>query len=389
MKRPRRETATARGLRELRAALAADVPGRLERLRDELDARRLDAILVTSAPNVHYLSGFTGDESALLVGTRAGTRGKTGGVLVTDARFEEEAAGSAPKAKVVIRKGPLIKECVRQARARGWRRLGFELTGLLAVDRDDLAREARAVRGKRLTLKGIRGLVEALRQLKSRSEVEAIRRAVRLAEAAGRMARSYFRAGRSELDVARRVARRMEDLGASEASFPTIAAFDARSSLPHAKPTDAVARAKSFLLLDWGARADFYCSDLTRVFAQNSIPAWLRRAHSVVHEAARAAVERAGPGVRARDVDSAAREVIRKAGWGREFRHGLGHGLGLEVHEAPRLGPGSPDVLRAGMVVTIEPGVYFPGRGGVRIEDDVLVTDDGAERLSGLPRCLR
>ncbi|MHC5053620.1 MAG: M24 family metallopeptidase [Planctomycetota bacterium] len=386
---PRRKKDADAELRKLRAALRADVPARLERLRDELDARKLDAILVTSTPNVHYLSGFTGDESALLVGTRAGTRGKTGGVLVTDARFEEEAAGSAPNAKIVIRKGPLIKECVKQARARGWRRLGFELTGLLAVDRDDLGREARAVKRKRIRLTGIRGLVEALRSLKSAAEVEAIARAVRMAEAAGRTARGYFRPGRSELDVARRVARRMEDLGASEGSFPTIAAFDARSSLPHAKPTAAVARKRSFLLLDWGARADFYCSDLTRVIALNSIPGWLRRAHGAVLEAAQAAVERAGPGVRARDVDAAARKVIRKAGWGREFRHGLGHGLGLEVHEAPRLGPRSPDVLRPGMVVTIEPGVYFPGRGGVRIEDDVLVTDDGAERLSRLPRDLK
>ena len=381
----RRKPAGDRETGSLSAALRADVPRRLDRLRDELDARKLDALLVTSTPNVHYLSGFSGDESALLVGTR----GRRGGVLVTDARFEEEAGLSAPGARAVIRKGPLIKEAVKQARGRGWLRLGFELTGLLAVDRDDLAREARAVKGKRLRLKGIRGLVEALRSLKSEPEIEAIRRAVRVAEKAGLTARGYFRAGRSELDVARRVARRMEDLGASGGSFPVIAAFDARSSLPHAKPTGAVARKGSFLLLDWGARADFYCSDLTRVFAPNSIPAWLRKAHDVILEAGRAGLERVGPGVRARDVDAAARAVVRKAGWEKCFRHGLGHGMGLEVHEMPRLGPRSVDVLRPGMVITIEPGVYFAGRGGVRIEDDVLVTDDGAESLSRLPRGLR
>jgi Xaa-Pro aminopeptidase len=385
----KRKRASVDESRALRAALRADVPGRLERLRDELDARKLDAVLITSAPNVHYLSGFTGDESALLVGARGGTRGKTGGVLVTDARFEEEAADSAPNARVALRKGPLIKEAVKQARKRGVRKLGFELTGLLALDRDALGREARAVKGKRIKLTGLSRLVEALRSIKSPAEVEAIRRAVRMAEKAGLTAKGYFRAGRSELDVARRVARRMEDLGASGESFPAIAAFDARSSRPHAKPTAAVARGSSFMLLDWGARADFYCSDLTRVNALNNIPRWLRRAHGAVLEAAQAAVERVGPGVRARDVDAAARSVIRKAGWAKEFRHGLGHGLGLEVHEAPQLGPRSADVLRPGMVVTIEPGVYFPGRGGVRIEDDVLVTGNGAERLSRLPRGLK
>lgn len=383
---PQRKPATgSAGRGELLAALRADIPSRIDSLRGELDARKLDAFLVTREVNVHYLTGFTGEDSVLLVGTRGG---KSGVVLVTDFRYQEEAAESAPSAKTVMRKHPIMVEAARTARRRGWTKLGFELTGMLAADRDDLAREGRSVKRKRIRIKGVRGLLEALRAVKSPAEVEAIRRAVRVAERAGRTARSFFREGRTELEVARRVARRMEDLGAMSAAFPTIAAFDARGSLPHAKPGEARARRDSVLLLDWGARCDFYCSDLTRVFALTSIPKRLRGMHALVLEAQRAAIARIGPGVPAREVDAAARAVIRKAGWGKRFGHGAGHGIGLEVHEAPRLGARSGDTLRAGMVVTVEPGVYIAGRGGVRIEDDVVVTEDGAEVLSRMARDL-
>jgi len=373
-----------------RLALADDVPRRLAELRAEIDERRLDAMLVTSTLNVHYLTGFAGDDSALLVGPRAL-------VLVSDFRYEQEAAESAPLAEFVQRRGPLLAACVDQARRRGWTRLAFELTGMLAADRDDLAKCARSGRtrtGKRRPMKlaGLRDLVEALRMLKSPAEVEAIRRAVRTAEKAGSAVRDQFRRatspGPTELEFARRAARRMEDLGASGPSFPTIAALGARSALPHARPGKARAGRGSSLLLDWGARVDFYCSDLTRVWALNTIPSWLRRVHAAVLEAQRAAIGRVGPGVPAAEVDAAGRDVLRRAGWGRRFGHGIGHGVGLEVHEAPRLGPGSKDVLRPGMVVTIEPGVYLPGKGGVRIEDDVVVTDGGAEVLSRLSRAI-
>jgi Xaa-Pro aminopeptidase len=332
--------------------------------------------------NVHYLSGFTGSESALLVGPRTV-------VLVTDFRYEEEAAESAPGVTVALRRGPLIPGCVRQARRRGWTRVGYELTGMLAVDRDDLVRAAREKKGRRLRLTALRNAVEALRAVKSAAEVEAIRRAVGIAERAGAAVGRRLRAGVSEIDLARLCARRMEDLGASAPSFPVIAALDERASLPHAHPGGTLVGKRSALLLDWGATADRYRSDLTRVFAVSSIPSWLRRAHEAVLLAQSEAIAGAGPGVRARDVDAAAREVFERKGLGRRFGHGVGHGLGLEVHEAPRLAPRSRDVLRPGMVVTIEPGVYLPGRGGVRIEDDVLITEGGAEVLSRMPRELR
>jgi len=363
-------------------ALGADIARRIELLREELRRRRLDALLVTREVNVHYLSGFEGTESALLVGLRRK-------VLLTDFRFVEQARLETRGFRVVRRTRPLIEEAVAQARAMGLRRLAYESGGMTAADRDDLLRASR--RGpRRVELEGVRSVVEALRAVKSPAEVEAIRRAVRLAEEAFGAARALLGPGVAELAVARAVERDMEDRGASASSFEVIAALDARASLPHARPSPLVrATRRSVLLLDWGARWRRYCSDLTRTLAVSSIPAWLRRAHEAVLEAQARAIERIGPGVRARDVDAAAREVLRKAGFGREFGHGVGHGLGLEVHEAPGLGPRSEDVLREGMVVTVEPGVYIPGRGGVRVEDDVLVGSNGAEVLSSLPRGMR
>jgi Xaa-Pro aminopeptidase len=372
--RPRRTACTSR-------AASHETSRRIERLRLMLREQRVDALLVVRQPNIEYLSGFAGHDSVLLVGRHEH-------VVVTDFRYEEEAAVSAPGFPVAVRHGTIAEEVARQVRKKKWRSLAFEANGMLVSDQRALASTLRKEAPRGVRLRPSVGMVEALRVVKSPSEVEAIRTAIGVAERAGATAQRNLARGIREVDIARSVARRMEDLGASGTSFDTIAALDARSSMPHARSGPAVARANSFLLLDWGARVDSYCSDLTRMYTQHSIPAWLRTAHAVVLEAQRAAIECVGPGVRARDVDAAARDVLRKAGWDRLFGHGVGHGLGLEIHEAPRLGPRSTDVLRQGMVVTIEPGVYFPGRGGVRIEDDVLVTETGAEVLSSLPRAL-
>lgn len=371
----------------LRDALRADVPRRVDLLREELHGRRLDALLVTKEVNVQYLSGFRGPDSALVIGQRSA-------VLVTDMRYEEEARETALGVGVAVRKQGLLEECLRQARRRGWRRLGFELGAMLALHHARLKSLARGEKRRRIRPVGTKGLVERLRLVKSPAEIDALRAAVGIAERAGVSTRRFLRPGRSELELARRASRRMEDIGASSGvattpSFETIAALDARSSLPHAQPGPSRARRNSFLLLDWGARYLGYCSDLTRVFALASIPAWLRRAHEAVVEAQAEAIARVGPGVKARDVDAAARSVLRKRGLARYFGHGLGHGLGLEVHEGPRFAARSTDVLAPGMVVTVEPGVYFPGRGGVRIEDDVVVTEGGAEVLSRLSSKLR
>jgi Xaa-Pro aminopeptidase len=371
----------AAGDEALLRALRRDVPLRLKRLRGEMAQRRLDAFLVVREPNVHYLSGFRGTDTVLLVGSRRE-------ILITDFRFEEEAALSAPGFPVAIRAGALADEIARQLVKRRMARVGFESDGMFVSDREDLAKALRHRKATRVKMVPCRGLVEGLRVVKSDAEVACIRRSIRIAESAAKTARTLLAPGKTERDVARGVLHRMEAEGAEGASFDTIAAFDANSALPHARPGLRRASGRSVLLLDWGARAYSYCSDLTRVYAQHSIPTWLRKAHAKVYEAQRAAIARVGPGVRARDVDAAARDVLKKAGWGRLFGHGVGHGVGLEVHEPPRLGPRSMDVLRPGMVVTIEPGVYFGGRGGVRIEDDVLVTATGVEVLSRLPRTL-
>jgi len=349
----------------------SEIRARLARLRDELKSRKLDGVLVSSVAGVRYLSGFTGDSSVALVTRR-------GQYLITDFRFEEEAAITAPLFKALIHRRGLVGLTDRTARRLRLRRLGFEEHVLTAADRRGLAGGRRLVPTKLM--------VDRLRGVKSPAEVAAITEAVRAAEKGFRSARRTIRAGSDERAAAAELRYRLVKVaGAQDQAFETIVAEGPRGSLPHARPTSRPIKRDSVVLIDWGARKSFYHSDLTRVLALGRIPRLFKRLAAVVREAQLAAMERIRAGAPIREVDLAARRVITKAGYGERFGHGTGHGLGLEVHEFPRVAARSGGSLEAGMVFTVEPGIYLPGRFGIRLEDDVLVTGTGCKVLSSLP----
>jgi Xaa-Pro aminopeptidase len=352
---------------------SSEIKSRLSRLRGVMQAKRLDALLVSSVPSVRYLSGFTGDSSVALVA-------RSGQYLLTDFRFEEEAAITAPLFRCLLRKRGMIELVEKLARRLRLRKLGFEEHVLTAA-------ELRALTGRlgRSRLAPTTGLVEGLRAIKSPAEVETIRKAVAAAERGLGLARRAIRAGATEASAAAELRRALvARCGAQDQAFETIVAEGPRGSLPHARPTDREVHSDSLVLIDWGARVGFYHSDLTRVLALGKAPPLYRKLVKLVRQAQLAALEVIRPGVRMGDVDRAARSVIERAGYGPRFGHALGHGIGLEVHEGPRIWARAEEKLEPGMVFTVEPGIYLPRRFGIRLEDDVLVTGTGAEVLSSM-----
>lgn len=341
------------------------------------------AMLVTRPEDVHYLSGFGGEDSWLIVarGDRGGPGRRAQRILVTDGRFIEEAARSCPDCQVRRRQGPIVAEAAEALKSL---RLatGFQ-AGSLSVEAFDAL--AAVVKG-RVRLIRTSGLVEALRVVKDAGEVERIRRAITVAEKAFTSALSGLRRGASEMAFAAALEYEMRLAGAWQPAFPTIVAAEPDSSLPHARPGEASLYGSDTFLVDWGARVGGYNSDLTRVVARGRMSPRISRIWDVVRAAHAAAIKAVRPGARAAAIDGIARKVITEAGYGEFFGHGLGHGVGLEVHEGPSLSSRSKARLKPGMVVTIEPGIYLPGEGGVRLEDMVLVTRDGAEVLTRVNR---
>ncbi len=339
----------------------------------------VDAALITRPVDVGYLSGFSGEDSVLLVG-------KGFAVLVTDGRYDEQASGECPGVEICVRSEGMIKAIGQQVRSRKLTHLAIQSDHVTLGWSEQLGKE---VGNKRL--KPVRGGTLELRETKDDSEIAATRRAIRAAEKAMRDllagGRKAF-VGRSEREVAGQLEYLMRRHGASGASFDTIVAAGPHGSLPHYRPGDTKIRKDQAVLVDWGAVVDGYCSDLTRVVFTGRIPPKIAEVYQVVLRAQRAAISSIRPGVAGKTVDAAAREVIASAGYADRFTHGLGHGVGREIHEAPSVGRTSDVRLRSGMVVTVEPGIYLPGVGGVRIEDDVLVTPDGAKKLSSLPRSM-
>lgn len=354
---------------------------RLSRIRSRIRRLKLDGLLVTDETNVRYLSGFTGDSSALLV-TRSDA------VFVTDSRYTEQAEGECAGWRIVTRRKGVIDTVTRQAKKLRIGRLGVEAGGITL----ESAVRLREALGK-IEMVNTTGLVEHLREIKSKAEVDAIEECVRAAEQCIERIKPFLVAGIRERDIAAEMEYFVRGLGFEGMAFPTIVAFGARSSLPHARATNRRMRSGDAVLVDWGvaagAEAGGYVCDLTRVFFHNKIPHRFERIYRTVLEAQGRAIRRIRPGVPAKDVDAAARRHIAKKGFGRRFGHSLGHGIGTQVHEGPTIGPLSSAVLKRGMVFTVEPGVYVPGFGGVRIEDDVLVTAKGVRVLSSAPKGLK
>jgi Xaa-Pro aminopeptidase len=353
-----------------------DYSARRRRLAAPLKDEQLDALLVSNPVNVTYLTGFTGDSSYLVLGRRRA-------VLISDGRYAKQIGEECPRLEAHIRPPdkPLQDAVAETLKKLGQRTVGFESAALSVA-------ESEALRGLTpgIDWKGTRDRVERLRLVKDRSEVAQIREAVGIAERAFAMFTACLRPDDREKDLGDAMESYVRRAGGRAASFPTIVATGERSALPHAPPTDRAVGDGALLLVDWGASGRLYKSDLTRVLATRKISPKLEKVYTVVLTAQEKALRRIRPGVKAGDVDAEARSVIAEAGFGPFFVHGLGHGIGLQVHEGPSIRANSTDVLQAGMVFTVEPGVYLPGWGGVRIEDDVLVTPDGCEVLTGVAK---
>ena len=355
---------------------------RLKALRERLSRSKADALLVTETRDIRYLTGFVGDDSWLLVPQR----GRYVHIL-SDSRFEEQIAREAPWARSVMRSGSIADAAAALCdRLRSVDRVGVQPNSMTLATRKALIK---ALGGARRVVPISDGLLRQ-RSVKTDAEVAAIEAALRIQERAFEELLAFLEPGMREYEAAAYLEYRMRALGADGRSFPTIMAVGANAALPHAVPGDARIRSSEVLLIDWGARKDGYCSDLTRVVAPGSMPPAMREVYAVVLEAQQAGIDAIGPGVELRAVDAAARSVIERAGYGDRFGHGLGHGIGLDIHERPALSPRAEpgEALEPGHVVTVEPGVYLPGVGGVRIEDDVLVTAKGHRVLSRLPKQL-
>ncbi|MGV9676742.1 aminopeptidase P family protein [Nocardia sp. NPDC003482] len=345
-------------------------------LRDLLVENRVDALLVTDLVNVRYLTGFTGSNAALLVYAWDGAEERT--VLCTDGRYRTQVGEQAPDLRAEIARSS-ARRLVELAGEWQTGRVGFE-SHVVTVDQHRSFLEW----GTGLEFAPTPGLVEQLRLVKDAYEVERLRAACAAADAAlaTLLERGGLRPGRTERQVARELEWLMFEHGAHAISFETIVATGPNSAVPHHRPTDAVLTVGDFVKLDFGAVVDGYHSDMTRTLVLGPPSDWQREVYDLVLESQRAGREALKPGVACADVDAAARSVIEAAGHGELFVHGLGHGVGLRIHEAPAVGKTGTGTLLRGVAVTVEPGVYFPGRGGVRIEDTLVVREGGPELLT-------
>jgi Xaa-Pro aminopeptidase len=336
----------------------------------------LDALLVTDRVNVRYLTGFTGSNAVALVGPQLRR-------FVTDFRYVEQA-----KVQVEGFDREQAAQDLLGALADGWPaaevRLGFDDAQVSVRTH----RRLRELLPAHVELVPAAGLVEAERAVKEPGELAAIRAAAALTDAVYERLREDGLVGRTEREVAVALEHDMRVRGAEGPSFPSIVASGERGALPHAAPQDVAIPADTLVTLDLGVTLDGYCSDCTRTWATGLPPEPLAEAYALVLRAQLAALDAVRPGPEGREVDAVAREIIAAAGHGEHFGHGLGHGVGLEVHERPRLARPGTDPLAVGNVVTVEPGVYLPGLGGVRIEDLVVVAEGGCEILSHTPKTL-
>jgi Xaa-Pro aminopeptidase len=350
--------------------MAAPARDRIASLRGEMEKGGLECLLVSAPSNIFYLCGFRGSAGALLV---AGGRA----ALFSDSRYRLQASEQAPAFEFVEVEQGLLSGV--GAAAAGWAvtRLGYEGDHLTCAQRDALAEAATGVE-----VIPTSGLVEGLRAVKSSEEVSRIRSAAKLADEALSHMVSLLRPGATEREIALEGEFLMRRAGAEAAAFDVIVASGPRGALPHAEATEREVQAGDLVVIDVGARVGGYCSDVTRTFAVASASKEGREVYALAHKAQRAGVAAVRAGAACGEVDAAARCLIEEAGYGEAFGHGLGHGVGIDVHEGPRLRRNEETRLVAGNVVTVEPGIYLPEVGGVRLEDLLLVQEDGAETLT-------
>ncbi len=349
---------------------------RLDRCRAEMSRHKISAYLITNRFDQIYLTGFNGEDGAAII--------TAGGVhIITDGRFEEAVRLQAPWARKYLRANALAGTVGRVCKKLRLRKLCFQPDQVSVQLYSALRKTCRPTK-----LAAAAPIVNYLRRIKDRSELKKLRHAIWIAEEAFKTLKRRIKIGMTETDIAALLEYEMKQRGAIGPSFGTIVAEGKNAALAHAEPGKRVLKKNSLVLIDWGAQSEYYCSDLTRVLFMSKISPRYKKLYRIVLEAQKRAIRAIAPGKRVCDIDRVARDHIAQAGYGDQFGHGLGHGVGLEIHEEPRLKFGFTDELEAGMVVTVEPGIYLPGIGGIRIEDDVLVTSGGHEVLSSLPNSL-
>lgn len=349
---------------------------RLEAVRNRILAARLDAFLVTFLPHVRYLSGFSGSNGLCLLLPRHQ-------YFFSDGRYRSQSAEEVSHFRIGIAKGSLFEEIRKKKILPAKGRIGFEAQHVRVSELENL--KTLFPKHRFVPTKNI---VESLISVKDQAEIDLIRHAVKTTDEVFQRVIPLVKDGVTELEIAAEILYHHRRLGAEAEAFEPIVASGARGALPHARASAKRIRKGELVTLDFGCRFQGYHSDLTRTVAVGNPTDEARRIYQVVLDAQVRAIEAARSGMKARDLDRVARASIRKSGYGRYFTHSLGHGLGLQVHESPKVSAASRDVLQKGNVITIEPGVYVPGIGGVRIEDDVVIENGGCEVLNKAPKHL-
>ncbi|MFJ8066702.1 M24 family metallopeptidase [Psychrobacillus sp. NPDC096426] len=342
---------------------------KLAKLRIALEEKGIEALLITNGYNRRYMTGFTGTAGVAIVS-------KNDAVFITDFRYTEQAASQIKDFRIVKHEKTLIEEVATQVTQMGIQSLGFEKEDLTYSSFELYKKAVKA------DLVPLSGLVEKIRLIKTDEEISIIKAACLIADEAYEHILTYIKPGMTELEVSNELEFFMRKRGATSSSFDTIVASGVRSALPHGVASDKVIEVGDFVTLDFGAIYNGYISDTTRTVAVGEPSEQLKEIYQVVLDSQLLALEKVKPGMTGKEADAIARDYIASKGYGEAFGHSLGHGIGLEVHEGPGLSSRSDIVLEPGMVITIEPGIYLPNIGGVRIEDDALVTENGLEKLT-------
>ncbi|WP_422787346.1 M24 family metallopeptidase [Salibacterium aidingense] len=346
---------------------------KLRTLREQLEEKQADAVFINSPANRQYISGFTGTAGAVLV-----TRKEA--FFITDFRYVEQAKAQCEGFEVVKHSSSVFKKAGELLEQQQAQTAAFEKEHVTYGDYEELQQHIEA------ELLPIQGMVESLRQYKDDNELEVIQRAVDIADRTFEHITTFIKPGVKEKEVSDELEFFMRRQGAVSSSFDIIVASGERSALPHGVASNKEIRNGELVTLDFGAYFQGYCSDITRTVAVGEPSNELKELYQTVYEAQLKAVEKIKPGMTGIEADAVARDHINKQGFGEYFGHGLGHGLGMEVHEGPRLSPKSSSLLEPGMVVTVEPGIYVPELGGTRIEDDIVITENGNKLLSHSPK---
>ncbi|RSK27809.1 aminopeptidase P family protein [Bacillus sp. HMF5848] len=342
---------------------------RIEKLREMFDTHKIDGLVISSSINRQYVTRFTGSAGVAVIS-------KTTAVFITDFRYVEQANKQISGFSIIKHEGPIIEEIAKTVKSMGIKKLGFEQDHMTysTYNSYDNAIDTELV--------PVSGLVESLRLYKNAEELSIMKQAAQIADAAFDHILTYIRPGIREVDVANELEFFMRKQGAVSSSFDIIVASGYRSALPHGVASDKVIEKGEFVTLDFGAYYKGYCSDITRTLAVGEVSDELKKIYNIVLEAQLRGMNGIKPGLTGREADALTRDYITEQGYGEYFGHSTGHGLGMEVHEGPGLSVRSDIVLKPGMVVTVEPGIYVPNLGGVRIEDDTVITENGNETLT-------